>query len=110
MMYPKPIKIVSQELRDSARGEACTLRLPGVCTFGEAFLCHLPGPSSGTATKENDTHTAYGCSACHDAIDGRNNGHGLSGAIILDAMLRGHSETLARMVQRGLILVKGYNA
>ncbi len=105
---PKPTKVRSKALRHSARGETCTIRLPGVCNHDAetTVLCHLPGHAKGIGTKESDLHAAYACSACHDAIDGRRP-HYLGGAIVLDAMLRGLSETHARMIDAGLITVIG---
>lgn len=108
LAFPKPLKIRSEALRQSARGQDCTLRIPFVCNFDTrtVVLCHLPGHARGIGTKENDLHGAYGCAACHDLIDGRRpQPPGVTDAMVLDAMLRGLSETQARMVEAGLISV-----
>lgn len=107
MMFPKPFKIRSKAVTDSAWNQTCTLRLPGICNrdASTTVLCHLPGHAKGTSTKESDIHAAYGCSACHDAIDRGTST--LPGAVVLDAMLRALSETQARMYEMGLITVKG---
>jgi len=34
-------------------------------------LCHAPHPDKGMGLKGPDTWAAYGCSACHDEMDGR---------------------------------------
>ncbi|MBP8216020.1 MAG: DUF1364 family protein [Thauera sp.] len=106
-MFPKPKKVRSGALRRSARGQNCTLRLPHVCNFDPrtTVLCHLPGHARGMGTKEADMHAVYGCSACHDVIDGRTRTN-LGDALILEAMLRALSETQALMVEAGLITVK----
>lgn len=106
MLHPKPAKVRSTALRSSARGQSCTVRLPGVCRHDTAtvVLAHLPGHGKGIGTKESDMHAAYACHACHDVMDGRALSP-LRSAIILDAMLRGLSETQARMVAAGLISV-----
>lgn len=108
MMFPKPIKIRSQALTESAKGQPCTLRLPNVCSHDNStvVLCHLPGSNKGTGTKENDIHAAFGCRACHDVIDGVNRKSGLSDAIILDACIRALSETQTIWYVCGLLAVK----
>lgn len=116
MAVPRPVAIRSEALEASARGQGCTLRLPGVCNHDTAttVLCHLPGSprtgAKGVGSKAHDTHAVYACSNCHDYIDGRRRKEntGLAGAILLDAMVRGLDETHFRMVEDGLISVKGH--
>ena len=68
------------KITDSARDEPCTIRIIGVCNrMNETTVfCHEPA-GSGLAIKYPDTEGAYGCSACHDEVDGRtrykNNGN-----------------------------------
>lgn len=59
------------KIRQSARGEDCQIRIPGYCNFNNetTVLCHKNG--GGAGMKSNDIHAAYGCSGCHDVIDGR---------------------------------------
>ena len=66
-------KIVSPKARRSARGEECTFQIVGVCNFNEetVVLCHLPDETKGMGKKSDDISAAYGCSSCHDVIDGR---------------------------------------
>lgn len=63
------------KIRLSARGEECTIRLPGVCNFNPetTVLCHsnLLEDGKGRGIKAPDEKAAYGCSACHDVVDGR---------------------------------------
>lgn len=99
-------KVRSDRLMASAHGQPCSLRLPGVCNHNPATTvgAHLPGIGKGVGTKVSDLHIAYACSACHYAIDGfRWEKAGLTAAIVLEAMLRGHCETQARWVAMGLI-------
>lgn len=66
---------VYQKLRDSARGQHCTLQLPGVCIGGTdtTVLCHLPSRIGlkGGAMKVPDYWAVAGCFACHQALDSR---------------------------------------
>jgi hypothetical protein len=62
-------------IRRSAKGEACTLMIPGVCTGDTTttVLCHSNrlADGKGLGLKAPDTEACYGCSACHDVLDGR---------------------------------------
>lgn len=111
MMITNPVllpKVRSKALMASASGQPCSLRLPGVCSHDAAttVLAHLPGNGKSMASKVSDLHAAFACSACHDCIDRHTyEKRGLTAAIVLDAMLRGHGETVARWVGMGLISV-----
>jgi hypothetical protein len=67
------VLIASKKIRNSARDEDCTFRIAGVCNYDPAttVLCHLPDETKGIGKKSDDISAAYGCSNCHDAIDGR---------------------------------------
>lgn len=59
-------------LRRSARGRACTFMLPGICTGDRStvVLCHCRIGYFGGASKPDDfSSAAFGCFACHSAID-----------------------------------------
>ncbi|CQH06491.1 TPA: DUF1364 domain-containing protein [Yersinia enterocolitica] len=63
----------SKALRDSARGQCCTLQIPGICNGNPetTVLCHLPSSTHGMGYKSDDCWAVFGCNCCHDAIDGR---------------------------------------
>ena len=67
---PKTTKI-----RQSARNEECLIELPMVCNYRSetTVLCHSNKLSDGKGMglKAPDTRAAYGCSSCHDVVDGR---------------------------------------
>lgn len=61
------------KLTKAARGRDCTIRLPGCPNNTETtVLAHyrLAG-TCGTSMKPNDLQGAWGCSYCHDRVDGR---------------------------------------
>ena len=64
----------STPIRRAARGQDCTLRLD-VCNFDPdtTVLCHsnFLADGKGMGLKAPDTAAAFGCSACHDVLDGR---------------------------------------
>ncbi|KUM02814.1 hypothetical protein AWB61_03095 [Chromobacterium sp. F49] len=100
--------MASQAIRDSAAGETCTLQIAGICN-GRAdttVLCHLPDESHGMGRKADDVSSCYGCSTCHDVIDGRvpcDWQPGEKDFYMRRAMVR----TLRRLLAKGLITIKG---
>lgn len=64
----------STPIRNAARGQNCTLRL-AVCNFDPdtTVLCHsnFLADGKGMGLEAPDTAAAFGCSACHDVLDGR---------------------------------------
>lgn len=62
------------KITESAKGEQCQVRLPGICNHnpGTTVFAHyrLAG-TCGTGIKPNDIQGAYACSSCHDEIDRR---------------------------------------
>ena len=63
--------IVSKKIRQSARGQSCTLRSPHCNDNGEnVMLCHVPLPGmAGMGQKMSDIHGFYGCEGCHRYFD-----------------------------------------
>lgn len=63
----------SKKLRDSSKDKPCTFQIVGTCNYNWATTvpCHVPDESHGMALKATDLALADGCSACHDAVDGR---------------------------------------
>ena len=94
-----------QKLRDSARGEDCTLQIHPYCNGNPdtVVLCHLPS-GSGMGQKSPDWFAVYGCSSCHDIIDGRlanNFSNGTVTVLEQNALFR----TWQRMIEKGLIKI-----
>ena len=95
------------KLRKSARGEECTLQIYPYCNGNPetVVLCHLPS-DSGMGQKSPDWWAVYGCSSCHDVIDGRSKvfiDDDISA--IKSCIRRGHYRTLQRMIEKGLITI-----
>ena len=63
------------KLRKAAKGRECMVRIPYICNRDPAttVLAHyrLAG-CNGMGLKPDDALGAWCCSACHDAVDGRN--------------------------------------
>lgn len=62
-----------KKIRDSARGQACTVQSPWCNGNPETTVfAHYGEPGEkGMGLKPDDTSGAYACSACHDRLDGR---------------------------------------
>jgi hypothetical protein len=98
---------VSQAIRESARGEECTVRIPGVCTFDPAttIWSHAPlgAAGKGRGIKALDLCGAYCCTACDAVLDGQAKlPAGLTRASVLIDWFYGHMRSLVRLRQKGL--------
>jgi len=91
------------KITKSARGEDCAFRFPGICNFNTetTIWCHINTKYKGTALKSPDLFGAPGCSACHDALDGRRNA-AIEPQWILDGMVEGQK----KLLEKGLICIK----
>lgn len=63
--------IVSQKLRDSAKGQPCTLEIVGVCNHDPAtvVLAHIRDETKGMGKKALDISACFACSSCHTHLD-----------------------------------------
>lgn len=65
----------TSKIRQSARGEDCTINLKGVCNYNPETVvwCHSNRYEHGKSLgrKADDEHGAYGCSSCHAVYDGQ---------------------------------------
>ena len=68
------MSIKSKKIRESARGEDCTVGVVGVCNRNPetTVLAHLQFDGGIMAGKADDLSACYACSDCHDFIDRRN--------------------------------------
>ena len=105
-MIRKPLKVRSKAIRNAARGEACTLRLVGVCNgdWETTVLAHVNAGGHGMGTKESDISACFACSSCHDVLDGR-----VQHIVGDDEKLRAVIKTLHRLIEKGIIEVKGFS-
>ncbi|PHR99242.1 MAG: hypothetical protein COA78_25195 [Blastopirellula sp.] len=65
--------IRSKKITGAARSEDCLINIAGVChnNTETTVFCHFPDESHGTSRKSSDISGAFGCSDCHDRVDGR---------------------------------------
>lgn len=63
------------KLRQSARGQQCTVRSPW-CEYvtEKTVLAHLPSQVKGMGNKGDDWHAVFCCASCHEAMDQRKPG------------------------------------
>ena len=71
MNLQKPKKYRSKKITQSAKGECCSFRIPGVCNHENSTVvfCHAPSVGKGMRSKSDDWWGAYGCLKCHMALD-----------------------------------------
>lgn len=94
------------KLRKSARGRECTLQIHPYCSMNveSVVLCHIGSEAKGMGIKSPDWWSAYGCSSCHDVIDGRMKTD-LPETEILKCIMRGIFRTHQIMLDEGLLKV-----
>lgn len=98
----------STPIRKSAKGEECTIRLPMVCNYDTSttVLCHsnLLEDGKGMGLKAPDEKAAYGCSACHDVVDGRaSRPEGLSRELVSALFIEAIAQTNRILRRKGLM-------
>jgi hypothetical protein len=95
--------MISTKLRNSAKGQPCTFMVPGICTCDPTttVLCHLYPNGRIMGAKSPDYLAAFGCHACHEAIDR----HELPKADELFYSFRAMALTWANWISRGLIVL-----
>lgn len=105
----KRIHIESAAIRRAAQGEACTLEIVGVCNgrTDTTVLAHLPDESHGLSRKADDLSACFGCHACHDVVDGRRAWPAGEERHAEWYKRRAQVRTLRRLVERGIVNIKG---
>lgn len=98
---------VRQDIRDSARGEECTVRIPGCPGDPEQTIwSHYPGGAGdkGMGTKSFDACGALCCTYCDAVVDGQRPAPpGWTRQDVLLAWLEGHMRSLVRLAEKGLL-------
>jgi len=108
--------MISQNIRDSARGETCTIQAVGICQGGTetTVLAHLPSEWKGMGNKSPDLGSAvYACYGCHLWLDGSKLATWADDDYCEAQnhrdwyMLRALQRTLMRLYEKGIITIKG---
>lgn len=101
----------SRRIRESARGEACQVRIVGVCTHDNAHTiwsharwgAQIGGAGRGGAIKAIDEAGAYACTACDAAYDQMQGAaHYTRDQLDLDWCM-GHFRSLGMLKEKGLL-------
>lgn len=97
-------------ITESARGEICRVRIPGVCLFHPETVCwaHANGsaPGKGIGMKSHDLLGAYSCHACHDVYDRRRPAPiGMTRDEIELAFWQGHARSVLRLIDKGIVVL-----
>ena len=94
------------KIRKSAKGEDCCLQIHPYCNGNPetVVLCHINSEAKGWALKSPDWWAVYGCSSCHDIIDGRRSVD-LDRDEIMSCIMRGLFRTQSKLMEKGLISV-----
>ena len=108
MLLSKASPIRSKKIREAARGQRCTVRLPGVCCHDSetTVLAHFSYASSGMGIKPGCISAAFCCHYCHAVVDGRAKAP-VQKDDIEWCKARGMAETWQRLAEMGVIEIKG---
>lgn len=94
-----------RKITQSARGERCQIRFPGICNHDPettVFAHYRLAGYCGTGIKPPDFMGAYACSACHDEADRRT--RHLEADFVQTAFAEGVMRTMVRLAEKGLLL------
>lgn len=99
---------VNNKVRESARGEECLVRIPGICTGDPETTiwshARFEAAGKGKSTKALDLCGAYCCTACDAVFDGqRPRPPGYSQWDIDRLWMFGHFRSLVRLAEKGLV-------
>lgn len=96
--------IKRSKIRQSAKGETCTLNIAGVCSYNPetTVLAHIGFGDGGTAKRRQpgEANSVYACYACHEAIGEGRDVPGKGGKWFYIA--RGLARTFERRMEKGL--------
>ena len=94
-----------KKIMDAARDEECTFRIPEYCNENPetTVACHLPDGSGGSNRLTGPLSIAFGCSGCHDAIDGKVPTYEQFPNHKEFYIRRGMMRTMTRLVDRGIL-------
>ena len=95
-----------KKITDSARGESCTVRLPGICNYDNntVIFAHINGVRYGHGIGIKTQLGAYACSSCHDVLDGRTKRpDGMETDYLKLAHYEGVMETMTLMINSGVL-------
>lgn len=98
-------------VRESARGQDCTFRIPGVCNYNPetTVYCHTNRLKDGKGMGIKSKKGAHGCSCCHDVVDGRRPRPDGMTKEDLDVIIdRAVEETDARLIAKGLPIMDDF--
>jgi len=95
-------------ITESARGEECLVRIPGVCKYAPEYTiwshCRHIAAGRGKGIKSVDLAGAYCCTACDAVYDGQaRRPKGMSKEQVDADWAMGHFRTLVRMSEKGML-------
>lgn len=95
-------------ITESARGEDCQVRIPGICTHDPATViwshARWGAAGRGKAIKATDAAGAYACTSCDAVYDGqRKPPEGMTREQVDLDWCMGHFRSLVLLAKKGLI-------
>ena len=95
------------KITESARGEDCTVRYTGICTYNPetTIWSHCRHGAAGKAKgkKAIDLAGAYACTACDAAYDQMHGAKHMTREQLDIDWFHGHVRSLVRLVEKGIV-------
>lgn len=97
-------RIVNKHILKAARGEGCTLQIPGYCTYNPetTVAAHVNVDGGCMGGKTDDHSVCFADHGCHEAIDR----HLIPKEDIIFYTRRGLVRTWKRLIEMGIIKIK----
>lgn len=99
--------LVSKKLRQSAKGQECTLNIYPYCNGDPATTvsCHVGLLGKGIGKKSDDIMIVHGCYECHKIIDGQHCPGDIGKDELNRIVMYGLQKTLKRLIDMGIIKI-----
>ena len=93
-------------LRQSAKGQECMMRIPGICSHNPetTVLAHENG--GGLALKHDDLRATFACSACHSYYDNKSSDEIAPKVLMENYFYKGHMRTLQWWIDNDYIVIQ----
>jgi len=98
-------KYKSLKITQSANGEECQVRYPGICNFNNETTIFAHKNGAGVGTKSADIFGSYCCSDCHNVVDGKVRYNGLTSEDEELYFYHGIFRTQQKLLDKGLIKI-----
>jgi hypothetical protein len=107
MSFGKNEPYRNKKITQSAKGEVCQMRIPGICMGGTETTVWAHSNAytdgKGIGQKAHDCFGAYMCAACHDEFDGRTRKSGINSTTMEFMFTQAMKRSWLRLLKKGVL-------